>query len=166
MRKTNELIVNTGPLLALIAGLGELSLIEKVYKRVIVPFEVCKEIESGGKTNFGIREFVNANFIEKVSSPIVIQNYLSNVLDLGEASVIQLALNENIKTVCIDEAMGRRVARLNGLKVTGSIGVLIRAKQEGSDFSMHEVLNRMKNHGIYLSQNVIDFALKEVNEIK
>ena len=95
MRKTNELIVNTGPLLALIAGLGELSLIEKVYKRVIVPFEVCKEIESGGKTNFGIREFVNANFIEKVSSPIVIQNYLSNVLDLGEASVIQLALNDN-----------------------------------------------------------------------
>ena len=62
MRKTNEIIVNTGPLLALIVGLGELSLMGKLYNRVLVPFEVCKEIESGGKTNFGIREFVNADF--------------------------------------------------------------------------------------------------------
>ena len=84
---------------------------------------------------------------------------------MGEASVIQLALDENIHTVCIDESMGRRIARLNGLKLTGSIGVLIRAKQDGFDFSIREAINRMQSQGIYLSQKVVDFALKQVNEI-
>lgn len=73
-------------------------------------------------------------------------------------------MNENIQTVCIDEAVGRRVARLNGLRLTGSIGVLIRAKKIGLDFSMQEVIKRMQANGIYLSQKVIDFALMQVNE--
>jgi predicted nucleic acid-binding protein len=34
--------------------------------------------------------------------------------------VIQLALDQNIHTVAIDEAAGRRIARLNGLSMTGS----------------------------------------------
>ncbi|WP_216594172.1 hypothetical protein [Synechococcus sp. PCC 6312] len=55
--------------------------------------------------------------------------YLLNSLDSGEAAVIQLALNQNIQTVCIDETSGRRIARLNGLNVTGSIGILLKLKQ-------------------------------------
>jgi predicted nucleic acid-binding protein len=78
MPETESIVINTGPLLALIAGYG----------------------------------------------------------DLGEASVIQLAVNENIRTVCIDEAVGRRIARLNGLCLTGSIGVLLQAKRKGIDISM------------------------------
>ena len=90
---------------------------------------------------------------------------MRNALDLGEASVIQLALDENIQTVCIDESMGRRIARLNGLRLTGSIGVLIRAKQNGFDFSMLDALHKMQSHGIYLSEKVINLALRQVKEI-
>ena len=165
MPKTEDIVINTGPLLALIAGIGDLSLLERLYKRVLVPFEVCQEIEAGGYSGFGVSEFRSASFLEKRSTLIKITPFLQNALDLGEASVIQLALDENIQTVCIDETMGRRIARLNGLKLTGSIGVLIRAKQEGFVFSMREAINRMESHCIYLSQQVVDFALKQVNEI-
>ena len=165
MPETEEFVVNTGPLLALIAGIGDLSLLESLYKRVLVPFEVCQEIEAGGASGFGVSEFRKSSFIEKRSNLLTITPFLRNALDLGEASVIQLALDENIHTVCIDESMGRRVARLNGLKLTGSIGVLIRAKQDGSDFSMREAINRMQSQGIYLSQKVVDFALKQANEM-
>ena len=165
MPETEEFVVNTGPLLALIAGIGDLSLLESLYKRVLVPFEVCQEIEAGGACGFGVSEFRKSSFIEKRSNLLTITPFLRNALDLGEASVIQLALDENIHTVCIDESMGRRIARLNGLKLTGSIGVLIRAKQDGSDFSMREAINRMQSQGIYLSQKVVDFALKQANEM-
>jgi predicted nucleic acid-binding protein len=161
MPETESMVINTAPLLALIAGYGDLSLLKKIYKRVLVPFEVCREIEVGGATAFGLREFGQSDFMEKQSTPLEIAKFLKNSLDLGEASVIQLALNENIRTVCIDEAVGRRIARLNGLYLTGSIGVLIRAKRSGLDFSMHEAINRMKSNGIYLSQKVIDFALRQ-----
>ncbi len=48
MLKTEEIVINTGPLLALIAGIGNLSLLNQLYRRVFVPFEVCREIEAGG----------------------------------------------------------------------------------------------------------------------
>jgi len=40
MPETEKLVINTGPLLALIAGVGDLSLLKLLYKRVLVPFEV------------------------------------------------------------------------------------------------------------------------------
>jgi predicted nucleic acid-binding protein len=164
MPESRELVINTGPLLALIAGTGDLSLLGQLYKRVLVPFEVCQEIGAGGDFGFGVAEFQRAGFMEKRSELSNIASFLQNTLDPGEASVIQLALDEGIRTVCIDEAMGRRVARLNGLNLTGSIGVLIRAKRAGFDFSMRNAINRMQSQGIYLSQAVIDFALKQTDE--
>lgn len=161
MPETESIVINTGPLLALIAGYGDLSLLEKIYKRVLVPFEVCREIEAGGTRAFGLKEFVQSDFMEKQAAPLEIVQFLKNSLDLGEASVIQLALNQNIRTVCIDEAVGRRIARLNGLYLTGSIGVLLRAKRKGIDFSMTEAIDRMQSNGIYLSKKVIDFALRQ-----
>jgi len=56
---------------------------------------------------------------------------LRNSLDLGEAAVIQLALQHGIPLVAIDETVGRRFARLSGLTVTGAIGILLRAKSLG-----------------------------------
>ena len=161
MPETETIVINTGPLIALIAGYGDLSLLEKMYKRVLVPFEVCQEIKAGGTTAFGLKEFVQSDFMEKQSTSLEINHFLKNSLDLGEASVIQLALNENIRTVCIDETVGRRIARLNDLYLTGSIGVLLRAKRKGLDFSMREAINRMQSNGIYLSKKVIDFALRQ-----
>ena len=165
MHETKELVINTGPILALIAAVGDLSLLDVLYKRVLVSLEVAQEIEAGGTKGFGIIEFKKSNFLEKCTNPLTISPFLRNALDLGEASVIQLALNENIQTVCIDESMGRRVARLNDLKLTGSIGVLIRAKQNGFDFLMQDAIQRMQAQGIYLSQKVINFALEQVDEI-
>jgi len=160
MPETESIVINTGPLLALIAGYGDLSFLKKIYKRVLVPFEVCREIEAGGTTAFGLKEFIQSDFIEKQTVPLEIVQFLKNSLDLGEASVIQLALNQNIPTVCIDEAVGRRIARLNGLCLTGSVGVLLRAKRKGIDFSIPEAIERMQSNGIYLSEKVINFALR------
>lgn len=85
--------------------------------------------------------------------------YLKNSLDRGEASVIQTALQQGLTRVCIDETVGRRVARLSNLNVTGSIGVLLKAKSMGYPISIPDALNRMHARGIWLSQEVIRFAL-------
>jgi len=51
MPETEEIVINTGPLLAIIAGIGDLTYLEQLYKRILVPFEVCREIEAGGYPN-------------------------------------------------------------------------------------------------------------------
>ena len=130
MPETREIVINTGPIIALVAGLGSLEVLQ-MYHRVYVPFEVSQELLVNNQTRFAAREFAEAHWLEKGTAPLEISPYLLNSLDLGESSVIQAALNMNIHTVCIDEMAGRRIARLNGLQVTGSVGILLRAKREG-----------------------------------
>ena len=57
------------------------------------------------------------------------------------------------------EQVGRRVARLSGLTLTGSIGILLKAKQTGYPVSVEQAVERMREHGIWLSEPVIAFAL-------
>ena len=158
-----HMVVNTGPMLAVTAALGDLSALQ-MYECVWVPLEVCEEMLAGGASGFGVEQFEAAQWLRKASTRLEIAPMLVNSLDIGEASVIQWALNQRVQTVCIDEATGRRVARLNGLSVTGSIGVLLRAKREGLAFSMRSAIQRMRARGVWLSQCVVDFALAQAGE--
>lgn len=165
MPKTTELVINTGPLITLVAATGDLQILNLLYQRVLVPFEASQEMMQGGPQRFAAAEFSRAKWLVKREQPLAITPFLINSLDLGEAAVIQLALDEKLSTVCIDESLGRRMARLNNLLVTGSIGVLLRAKREGHLTSMAGAIQKMREKGIWLSQRVIDFALRQAEEV-
>jgi len=156
---SQTLVTNTTPLIALTAATGSLEILRHLYARVVVPFEVAQEIKDGGRDNFGVSAFDHAPWLEISAAPITLSPYLQNALDRGEASVIQTALQLGLDRVCIDETMGRRVARLCNLNVTGSIGVLIKAKSIGYPLVISDAIDRMRERGIWLSQEVIRFAL-------
>ncbi|MBD2506443.1 DUF3368 domain-containing protein [Nostoc muscorum FACHB-395] len=163
MPNTEIIVINTAPLISLVAAFGDLDVLQ-LYTQVLVPFEVCQELLAGGASGFAVTEFEAATWLQKWQTPLNISPLLLNSLDLGEASVIQLALNESIKTVCIDETVGRRIARLSGLTLTGSIGILLRAKKEGYPMLMRQAIERMLNRGIRLSETVIAVALQQAGE--
>lgn len=163
-KSTNVIVINTSPLIALVAAWGDLAPLAPLYNEVLVPFEVCQEILAGGPNNFSVPEFQQATWLKKQTAPLSISPLLLNSLDLGEASVIQLAMDKGISTVCIDEAVGRRVARLSGLTLTGSIGILLKAKQCNSALSVKQAIDNMQARNIRLSQTVINFALRQSGE--
>ncbi len=119
-----ELIVNTGPLLALAAA---------------------------GRAQFALTEFRAAPWLEKREEPTPLTPLLQASLDPGEAAVIALAITEKVAAVAIDEALGRRMARLHGLALTGSLGILIKAKQRGLPVLVRPAIESMRRHGIWLS---------------
>ena len=165
MPETEIIVIDTAPLISLVAALGDLKVLYSLYSQVLVPFEVCQEILAGGSRGFAVAEFEAADWLRKCPTPLEISPpLLIPSLDRGEASVIQLAINEKVQTVCIDETVGRRVAKLNCLLLTGSIGILLRAKKEGYSFSMQEAIQRMKNRNIRLSEKVVSFALSKAGE--
>ena len=164
MPSTQIIVINTSPLIALVAAWGSLDRLRTIYQEVLVPFEVVQEILQGGVSNFGVAEFQEASWLGQQNQPVTILPFLRNSLDLGEASVIQLALDRSIETVCIDEAVGRRVARLSGLTVTGSVGILLKAKQQDPTMSVKSAIANMLDRKIRLSQTVIDFALTQSGE--
>lgn len=158
-QSNKTIVTNTSPLIGLIAAWGGLQPLEALYQSVIVPKEVSDELLHGGASQFGVEEFEAASFLDVQAQPTNISRYLNNSLDRGEAAVIQLALDQGIETVCIDESIGRRVARMNGLTLTGSIGILARYQQElQPDFSLVEAVERMRSRGIRLGENISRFA--------
>ena len=84
------------------------------------------------------------------------------MLDPGEASVIQSAIDLSITTVAIDEKQGRRLARLHQLQVTGSIGILVKAVRAGFIPDLRACFDRMHLHGIWISQDLQLEALRSL----
>lgn len=156
-----SIVTNTTPLIALAVGTGSLDILRALYDRVIVPLEVDEEIHALGNDAPGVVAFDRALWLERLDEPAAITAYLRNSLDRGEASVIQRALDLQIPLVCIDESVGRRVARLCGLTITGSIGVLIKARNQGHPVCIPEAIAGMRAHGIWLSAEVERFALAQ-----
>lgn len=85
-------------------------------------------------------------------------------LHAGEASVIYTATLNGIDTVAIDEKSGRRVARIHGLQVTGSLGILLKAKQHGMIPNLIDCIARMRDHGIWISSELVTASLRHANE--
>ncbi len=156
-----SIVTNTTPLIALAVGTGSLDILRALYDRVIVPLEVDEEIHAIGSEAPGVTAFDRATWLERLGEPAAMSTYLRNSLDRGEASVIQSALDLQIPLVCIDESVGRRVARLSGLTLTGSIGVLIKARNQGYAVSIPQAIARMREHGIWLSAEVVRYALAQ-----
>ncbi len=158
-----DFVINTGPLLALAAA-GQLGVVNSLFSRVVVPAEVCQEIAAGGRTQCAREEFAAAAGFERRSTPTPLPPFLRAILDPGEAAVIAVALAENIPTVCIDETLGRRYARLHGLTVTGSLGILIQAKQQCLPVSVRAAVTQMRQRGIWLSPALEAEALRLAGE--
>jgi predicted nucleic acid-binding protein len=159
--RPQAIVTNTTPLIALTAATGSLEILRFLYTRVRVPYEVAQEIRVGGKDAFALDMFAHATWLDLAPAPVVLSPYLNNSLDRGEAAVIQTALNDNLDLVCIDEVVGRRIARLSGLRLTDSIGILLKAKQLGFTLSIPDALAAMRKRGIWLSERVIRFALEQ-----
>ncbi len=164
MHEAKELVINTSPLISLVAALGNLDILHSLYSRVVVPAEVSNEILDENASRFAAAEFRAALWLEKKKEPVPLTLALKNMLGPGEAAVIQWALTEKINLVCIDEAVGRRIARLNGLQVTGSLGMLVRAKRDGFPILLREAINSMRSKGIWLSDHLVEIALREAGE--
>jgi predicted nucleic acid-binding protein len=122
-------VSDTSPIRAL-DHLGEIRLISEMYGRVIVPAEVARELREP-RASFRTVDFTAFGFVDvvHVTDRKRIDTLLKE-LDLGEAETIALACELNADAVLVDEKRGRRVAGGLGLRVIGTVGILLRAKAE------------------------------------
>ena len=164
LENLTEVVINTGPIIALSVSISDFSFFKSLVKTVIVPLEVQKEILDGPVEAPGKHFLEIGNPIKLIKKPLVLRRDLLAVLDLGEASVIQTAQNLKIEKVCIDEAAGRRIARLNGLSVTGSLGFLIQAIHKGYSIDLAEVMKSMRMFGIWISPALEKKAMELLEE--
>lgn len=138
-------VSNTSPILNL-AIVGQLELVRRQFGQVQIPPAVLEELKVQEKRpgSEEIRGAIALGWIQvhEINSPLLVQ-LLQQTLDKGEAEAIALALELQADLTLLDERDGRKIAKSLGLKVTGILGILLRAKNTGELSSLREVIDAL-----------------------
>lgn len=89
---------------------------------------------------------------------------LLEVLDLGEAESIALALERQAHLLIIDEFQGRKVAQEYDVKMVGVLGLLIQGKQRGLVASVKHEIEQLQKIGFRLNQRLVDELLAKLGQ--
>jgi len=87
------------------------------------------------------------------------QRLLELQIDKGEASALNLALEISADLVILDDFKARRIAEKLGLQITGTLGVIIKAKQERILESAKPIIEKLQNTDFRISESLIKEAL-------
>jgi predicted nucleic acid-binding protein len=158
------IVSNATPLIAF-SRIGRLDLLQKVVGNLVIPLAVEEEITGYAKNKPGVIELTEQRWItvKAVTSRREVQLLLPT-LDRGEAEVITLGMEQNARLLLIDELTGRKVAQSLGLTVSGSVGVLVRARQLGEITAVRPFLEAMTQQGIRYSPRFIAHVLQSLGE--
>ncbi len=157
-----KIVSNTTPIISLLK-IEKLHLLKDLYDEIYIPQEVFNEIEAGKNKDFYTDlskiEWIK---IEKIQNVKSLTFFLD--LDKGEAEAIVLASEKEADLIILDETLGRFHAKHAGLKVTGTIGVLLKAKQWNYIKELKPLLYELRAKTVWLSDNFIEEILKLANE--
>lgn len=158
-------VSNTSPIMDL-AVIGQLSLLEKLYHKVLIPEAVFQELLAISSRQLGGAEIQTVAWIERrtISNRPLVDSLLLE-LDLGEAEAIALAVEIKADLLLLDERRGRKVASRLGLKFIGLLGALIEAKRKGFLAEVKPVLNHLiVQAGFWMGNQLYARILQEVGE--
>lgn len=158
-------VSDASPISALIR-IDELKLLSPLFKTIIIPPRVHKELLALRDFGFSLYELEYSDwiFVKTPHDSELIRN-LRQTLDAGEAEAIALAEELKANYLLIDEKNGREVATKRGLQVVGILGVLLKAKQAGLIPKITGVLERLKSEArVWIDKNLEERILKEAGE--
>ena len=158
----HRVVSNTTPIISLLK-IGKLDLLKELYGRIFIPYAVYQELERGKNKayyiNLAVLDWIE---IRKIESREFIA-YISN-LDDGEAEVIMLAKDLNADLVIMDEIIGRKYAKDFNLNITGTLGILLKAKEKGLISSVGILLDNLTEKDTWLNPKLIAKVKKLAGE--
>jgi len=150
----HKIIISDTSCFIILTNIGELSLLQKLYSKITTTIEIA--------TEFGepLPEWVEILSVKSKDT----QRLLELQIDKGESSAIALALEFSDSLLILDDIKARKVATQLGLSITGTLGIIIKAKLEGIIPSVIPILNKIKQTDFRLSNEVELQVLKAAME--
>lgn len=149
-----KIIISDTSCLIILNKIGELDLLRQLYNTVTITQDILLEYGEQLPDWIEVQQ-ANDQFRQKL---------LEMQIDKGEASAIALALETEDNIVILDDWKARKLAERLGLSVTGTLGVIIKAKKTGLIPSIKPYLNKIRETNFRISEELQQIALKEANE--
>jgi predicted nucleic acid-binding protein len=158
-----EVIVNTSPLQYLYQ-LGLLDLLPAFYGQTFVPEGVARELSAGLARGVALPDVSSLSWlrVQPVTSRALLP--LAAGLGMGEREVLALALESAEPLVVLDDSLARRFARRLDLPLTGTLGLLLKAKQTGCINQLRPVLRQLQALEFRLDRATRENVLKLAGE--
>lgn len=137
-----EYVCNTSPFQYL-HQLGRLDVLPALIGGVVVPSAVVDELETGRSLGCDLPDARNLHWVtirNPISAPVL---PLAADLGRGEGAVLALALESHDALVILDDAVGRRAAELLGIRLTGTLGLLLEARKRGLIAKIAPILDEL-----------------------
>lgn len=79
----------------------------------------------------------------------------------GGIEVMILAQEQGADLVSLDDNAAKKTAKYLGLTVTGTLGVLLKAKRQGIISEIRPLLSKVRQNGFYVSADVGNMVLEQ-----
>lgn len=149
-----KIVISDTSTLILFQKIDEFNLLQKVYSELITTPEIADEF--GEK----LPEWIN---IQTVSDKKY-QDFLETQVDYGEASAIALATEYDDVLLLLDDLKARKLATRLKFKITGTLGVIHKAKQMSIIDNVKPLIDKLLLTDFRVADNVIEEILKLNNE--
>ena len=151
-------VINASPLIFL-GNSGQLDLLRASgASRFVVPPSVLDEVVM--HQDHAARSVAEARWIERGPTLELSTEIIELDLGPGESSVIATCLHLGNAIPVVDDLAGRKCARAFGLRVIGTVGLVIAAHRVGQIADPRKTLLDLRAAGMWISDAVIDQALR------
>ena len=159
------LVADSGPLIAL-ARLDLLDLPARYFESVLVTATVWGEVtrKPDAVESPRLASALAGELIQVVPDPESIpEALLRHTIDVGERGAIALGLKLNT-SLLMDDRRARRVAVELGRPVVGTLGLLLRAREEGFVSVLRPLIEQLQATGYYLPVDRVEEMLASLGE--
>jgi predicted nucleic acid-binding protein len=138
----------------------------KYYEQLCIIPEIYREVVIDGQGQPGTQETADANWIKvrTVQDKYLINQIMAEGLTFEDAAVIALAIETDAEIVLSDDAMVRARALAEGFQVTGTLGMLLRAKNDGFIESVRENIEVLEAAGFRIHPRLKTQILQRAGE--
>ncbi|WP_424097835.1 DUF3368 domain-containing protein [Moorena producens] len=142
-----------------------LDLLPQLYGSVIVPQAVANELAAGAALKISLPDLTSLSWL-KVKTTIVDSALQEiNGLGAGEKEAFALALGIKNSLVIVDDGLARYYAKQLNIKFTGTLGILLKAKQLGELTIVAPILDKLDALGFRLDYSTRMAVLKLAGEL-
>ena len=144
------MIIGDSSALIALSVVNKLELLEQLYENLYVPQAVFDEVTQVGRPQSDkLRRFLQSR-VKRVDL-----NLTKLGLGLGELEAITLYKKLDAEVLLIDDNRAKKYAMLNGVRVIGSLGVLIKAKEEGYIERVKPLVKEIMKSEVYISDKLM-----------